>query len=403
VKSSGSFCLAAVLVTLAVLAGCAPRAARKAGPALRLLVTGSYDDSVMLRCAALARSERQRGECLWLVAGTGLQGGVAEKVTDGSAAADRLDALGVDACLFGPAWLQFGPERARVLADRAGCFLLCANITDTLRATIGQTLMVRRTAIGLVGVCGVWPDSTDPLLAQAGLRVQRADLAAASVLPILRQRTDLCLLLSAVPAESAPAGWDGVLECAPDSLELLEVSLVGGAPVVRRVAFDPGVMTPDSATVVALDRFNGAGERAVRADGPTLGAAAFGRELAGDFLADNRADCLLSAGRLWSGGDVTGAVTVGQVVTGLSEPGRWAATSLSWTELNRFAVGQSLTVTPRAGRLPSRKGTSRAWRVLFPVRLAAAMLSEAGAPYELTARPLWTTAEERLESGAKSK
>lgn len=398
-KVHGPIRAAATVAAFVALVGCAPRAARRTGPVLHILVSGSFDDSAMLRYATLAREERTSGDLLWLVTGSGIQGDASELVTDGAAAVDRLDGLGVDACLFGPDWLAYGPARASELAGDAGCFILGANTSDTARAAFGQAIMVRRSAIGTIGVCGVWPDSTDPLLVQRGVVFTGADRAAATALPVLRQRADCCLLLSADPADSAAAGWDAAFAPHPDSVRLFEASWAQDNIAIRQVAFGSTLSVPDSAAAVR-PRGMSVNERVI--SGPATDSAVYESRLVFEFIKENRADCLLAGRPLWTAGDVAGEISLERLAGGLTEPTRWALTELNWTELTRFASGHGLKVTTRAGKLPSKTAKGRAWRVLIPTRHIGTLVTELGAGYELTKRPLWTLAEVLLESGSEN-
>lgn len=382
-----------------MLAGCAAQTAGKAGPTLRVVVTRSLGDEAMLRVAALVRAERARGECLWLVAGSGLQGTPAELLSDGASAVDRLDALGVDAALFGPAWLAFGPVRSRDLADRARCFLLGANITDTAHEALGHGLMVVKTAVGHVGLAGVWPDSSDPLLRQSTVRFADPGYAAATVLPLLRQRCDFAALVSASRLEPAPPGWDVLLDADDDSVVQYELGLVGADIRSRRVPVELAAARPDSGLAARLSALATAGEGVATGPGSPLTADAFNAALGRLLLDAGRADCLLSSGPLWKGGALAPSLTRSALATGLVALGRWARASIASRRVNELVRTRSLTVVRRSARTAQGGGTLA---VLLPPPLAASVLDSPDARYDLTHQPLWTLAEEFLQSGRQN-
>ncbi|MFO7650749.1 MAG: hypothetical protein R6X13_05345 [bacterium] len=392
-------CACAAVLATVFSAGCAGRAARGAGPSARILVTRSLGDEAMLRAAALARSERERGEYLWLVAGTGLQGTSTELLSDGASAVDRLDVLGVDAALFGPAWLGFGPDRSRVLADRARCFLLGANITDTVREAFGHGLMVMKTAVGLVGLAGVWPDSSDPFLRQGGVRFTGPGYAAAAILPVLRQRCDFAGLVSASRLDPAPPGWDIVMDAEHDSVVLYELSLTSAGILSRRLPVAIDGVTPDSGMAARLAAIAAAVDGVTLGPGPTMAATAFNRALGRVLLDAGKADCLLFDDSLWKGGAVAPGLGRAELAAGLTEPGRWARVSLASRRLNDLVRARSLTVVRRSARTAQGGGTLT---VLMPPSLAVSVLESQDARYDLTDRMLWAIAEEFLQSGRQN-
>ncbi len=388
-------CLALLATSLA----CPPHAARRTTPRLRLLVTRSLGDDAMLRAASAVAAERSTGDCLWLVAGSGLRGTAAEVLTEGSAAAERLDALGVNAALLGPDWLAYGPARARMLAERARCFLLAANITDSEREPLGSGFIVRPTPVGVIGISGVWTDSADALFDLAGVRYSDPRYAAAAVLPILRQRCDVLILLTSGTTGEQVAGWDIQLDGAQDSVLLFELSLFNGALRARRMPIVLELFVPEPRLAHELTAIAAAGESSIAVARP-LDSGTTEQTIVQSFLDQCHADYLATQSALWRGGDIVAALARSELVLGLSNPGRWVLTTLTTQQRDALARQTSLRV------LRSKTASARsnaAQPTLMLSQHASVAKRRFGASMELTPVPLWRAAEIALTRAGQAK
>lgn len=379
--------------------GCAPRQSSPAPPVVRLLVTGSLGDSAMLRCAKLVRQLRKRDDCLWLVAASGVRHKPAEVLTDGKSAADRLGVLQVDAVLFGPDWLAWGPDRAKALADGSSCFILGSAITDTLGEPLGHGLMTRPTRLGTIGIAGLTTDTVSPLLRQRGVRIVAAAYSASAVLALLRQRCDLTILLTEAAFEPAD-GWDLWADRSADSVVLFEISRPGPEIRVRRLVPRIDTLEIDSAQAARLVQLNlAAEERLLATRAKPTGGTTFATALARRLLDAANARYLLAASPLWMGETIPTAFPRRLLTEKLAFPGRWIKVHLSSRQRRQLAAQHSLTVIERPGMSPSARGTEA---TLLPLP-AADWLTAAGVDYELTAVSLWELAEELLTGVARQR
>ncbi|MEO0082598.1 MAG: hypothetical protein ABIL25_10000 [candidate division WOR-3 bacterium] len=397
----------ALLAAVAVfVAGCATRAARPGSQTVTVFISSWAGLEQLPAQAAVVRSARSLGPCVWLLLGNVFSDHVWAGLADGEAEVVLLSAAGVDAVVFGPEWLEFGFDRMRWLVDRAGFYILGANVSDSLGGTVGHPFMLKRYLGTSLGLLGVWLDSTDYRLGLVQVKYAVPDFVVRKVLPLIRPQTGLVGVavrpLGDVPKWNVDflvgAERDDMIAALPSKHGMTRLSLVvSDGRVTEYARTDVGLdgIAADSRVTAVLDSIrtvlDSAGAVGVCRLGQTMSPAAMSRVLVKGMLRQGP-DGFLSDGELVRDTISTGLLTTRALIEALVNPGRLAMVRLSGQDLKALLEDKSVSVEWRTGLRGQKLVLHRQYSMTMTLDFYARHSNLHRFGYELAAEPLWRAA-----------
>ncbi len=182
-----------ILLSWFWIVGCAKQTLRDAPAGISIFVSRWLGPERLAQDAVVVQRARAAGPCVWVLLGRIFADQEWTQLTDGVAQIELLNAVGVDAVVLSPEWLDFCQEQLQKLLNLSRFYVLSGNILDSVGETIGHPFMLTTLEGTRLGFFAVWLDTADPRLNLAGVSRISAEMAASKFVSILGGRADLVL------------------------------------------------------------------------------------------------------------------------------------------------------------------------------------------------------------------
>jgi len=411
VRPNSRILLAKLLVPAALLAaiiGCGPKYVKPAAGPVTFFLSADPDPRQLAIQATMVKDAKQRGPCFWMFCGDLFADARVAVLTDGEGQKAVLEAAGVDAVLLGPEWLEFGSDRLGRLLASARFDVLGANLLDTLSEPIGYRYSVKKLGSEAFGLVGLWLDSTDKRIGLDRSSWVAPEFAAARNLPLVRDRAALVGIAVRPQGGADGLGADFYLGAGsakapalarpePGQIGRLELTVADGRVLDSRTSQvftdgiepDPAVASAYDAVIASIDSLSASPAASLKAK---VSPQALERMLADEF-AGSGYDGLVLDSPLANG--AIGSLTLGELLTLLSEPGRPVAVVLTGREVKSLSDARVVWRKALSGK---RINPDQKFRLVGTQAFYESRPELAGRATVL-AEPLWQTVSRVLKSG----
>ncbi|MEO0080362.1 MAG: hypothetical protein ABIK44_06790 [candidate division WOR-3 bacterium] len=407
-----------IIAALFIGLSCGPRAVKPAQEHVVIYLVRSFPRKAISHVAAMVQQARRAGPCLWLVIDEDEDDRLWAAFSDEAAEAAFWNASRVDAILPGRKWLRFGPDGLRRIADRLRCYLLAANLTDTLGTALAHPFMVRRLGPVTIGITGLFADSEEVLIRQQGIRFQDPEFTVGKTVPLLRMRADLIGVM--VKPGTMTGHWNIDLTIGSESgkeislpvperwdrVRRLELLLVGGRVVDCAASEDDWPRVERDAAVFQIGESLRKGIDSLSAvkvveSKVAVGPQVLTRALVQAILEDREIDGVLYDSLFATDTLRPGIITCGQLVSVLRDPERWAVLELSGREIKALTQEKLVKAEWRKGAFRPRLLMNRSYRCLASVGFLRRHPEFAAGGFRLSERQFWQTAAEVLRKAGR--
>jgi len=363
------------VVSGALTAGCLVKVSRPAEQVVSIYISGNLDLGKLPEAVTIVRSGRKSKPCLWLVYGNVLSDRLATAFADGVAQVRLLNAVGVDAIVLGPEWLELGLEQCRQLIDEGQFYFLGANLVDSLGEPLGHPFMLKRFGSEVLGLTGIWLDSTDTRLYLSGMDFVPADFAIRKTLPLVRQRARILGVMARPDGNVPDSGLDFVV--GEDQEDMITLSPADEGNRIARfdlVMQDGRIMDyatkveeldavePDSMTLAVLDSiqavFDSVGSALITNAEVRMSTETLNRVLIRGYLGKG-VDGFIDDVSLLTDALGPGPVTNKKLVNVLRNPGRRVLVTLSGSAIKSLLTDSSVKLEWRRGKKMTPEGQYR--------------------------------------------